>query len=111
MGGDQGCPEFSSPGIWGWEVTSSCVSAGRQPTLGPLSQENSDPRLSLADQRGGAVLGEGSRWPGPSLGRRGGAGRAGWGQRGASLLTEPSVVQRPGKAAPLLAPGSESLLV
>lgn len=32
-------------------------------------------------------------------------------EQGASLLTEPSVVQRPGMVEPLLAPGSDSSLV
>ena len=47
--------EISRPGTWGLDSdTFFCVSPGLRPTLSPLSQENSDTRLSLADQRGGA---------------------------------------------------------
>ena len=50
--------EISRPGTWGLDSdTFFCVSPGLRPTLSPLSQENSDTRLSLADQRGGG-------WPG-----------------------------------------------
>lgn len=93
-------------GLGGWTGTGFGVSPGLWPTLGPLSQGDSDTRLSLADQRGGAWPWSWERVPrgrGPAW--EGGDG----GYRGPSLLTECSVVQRPGKTA-FPVPGSESQL-